>query len=359
MATVIAGKSLMVANDWRSAAVPRLMDEPLEFSPFLRPQVWGGDALGRFFGKAAASVPIGESWEVSGLPEHPSIVMNGSLAGQSLTDLWNQRSRELSGRPLASTVFPLFVKWLDCREYLSVQVHPGDAMAREQLGQATGKSEVWVVVQAEPTARVYAGLRPGVTRDELVTRLNDGTVADCLHSFVPKVGDCISLPAGTVHAAGGGVVFAEVQQPSDLTFRLFDWNRVGLDGQPRQLHLEMAMQSMTWPQGPVSPTIPVPLECGCGVLGEQLLKAPAFELERYTLSDSLDQPHPGEMTIWMVLGGAAVLDGASYSPHRVLEQGSTVLLPAGARQVKWSAADLDRPCQLLCVRLPAHADASA
>jgi mannose-6-phosphate isomerase len=359
MATVSAEKRQMVANDWRSAARPCLVDEPLEFSPFLRPQVWGGDALSRDFGKAPASVPIGESWEVSGLPEHPSIVMNGSLAGQSLSDLWNQRAPELSGRPLASPVFPLFVKWLDCREYLSVQVHPGDAMAREQLGQATGKSEVWVVAQAEPTARVFAGLRSGVTRDELVSRLTDGTVADCLHSFVPKVGDCISLPAGTVHAAGGGVVFAEVQQPSDLTFRLFDWNRLGLDGQPRQLHLEMALRSITWPQAPVSPTIPVPLDCGSGVVGEQLLKAPAFELERYTLLSTLHQPHPGEMSIWMVLSGAAVLDGASHSPHRVLEQGSTVLLPAGARQVKWSAADLDKPCQLLCVRLPGQGDAVA
>ena len=353
MSSVVTEESLMVANDWRSAVTPEQIDEPLEFEAFQRTQVWGGDALSKLLGKPAADTPIGESWEVSGLAEHPSRIVSGTFAGQSLPDLWSRRSADLTGREHASPVFPLFVKWLDCRELLSVQVHPNDVFART-LGQVSGKSEAWVVVQAEPTARIYAGLRTGVTRDELVSRLNAGTVAECLHSFVPKVGDCISLPAGTIHSAGGGVVFAEVQQPSDVTYRLFDWNRVGLDGQPRPLHIDLAMQALMWPQGPVSPTIPLPLKCDRGAYGEVLLKSAAFDLERFTVRDSWSQPYSGEMTIWMVLDGAAVLDGSGYAPHQVLERGSTILLPAGVRGAKWAAADTNKPCRLLCVRLPRH-----
>jgi len=171
---------------------------------------------------------------------------------------------------------------------------------------------------------------------------------------VPKIGDCISLPAGTVHSAGGGVVFAEVQQPSDVTYRLFDWNRAGLEGQPRPLHIDMAMKSITWPQNPVSPVVPQPLTCQCGTIGERLLKTPAFQLERYTVQRTWPQPHSGEMTIWMVLDGAAVLDGAGYAPHQIFERGSTVLIPAAASGTTWAAAEAGRPCQLLCVRLPSQ-----
>lgn len=353
MSSVVTEESLMVANDWRSAVTPEQIDEPLEFEAFQRTQVWGGDALSKLLGKPAADTPIGESWEVSGLAEHPSRIVSGTFAGQSLPDLWSRRSADLTGREHPSPVFPLFVKWLDCRELLSVQVHPNDVFART-LGQVSGKSEAWVVVQAEPTARIYAGLRTGVTRDELVSRLKAGSVAECLHSFVPKVGDCISLPAGTIHSAGGGVVFAEVQQPSDVTYRLFDWNRVGLDGQLRPLHIDLAMQALMWPQGPVSPTIPLPLKCERGAYGEVLLKGAAFDLERFTVRDSWSQPYSGEMTIWMVLDGAAVLDGSGYAPHQVLERGSTILLPVGVRGAKWAAADTNKPCRLLCVRLPRH-----
>jgi mannose-6-phosphate isomerase len=351
MSSVITETS-MASNDWLSAAM-RPLDEPLEFASYLRPQVWGGTALERYLGKSLPGTePVGEAWEVSGLPQQPSIVMHGPFAGRTLSELWQTRGADLLGYRHPSATFPLFVKWLDCREYLSVQVHPNDRLAREELGQVSGKSEAWVVVHAEPTARVYAGLRAGLTREEMLAHIHAGTIADCLHSFVPRVGDCISLPAGTVHSAGGGVVFAEVQQPSDLTFRLYDWNRLGLDGQPRPLHLEMAMKSITWPQGPVSPVTPRPLAEMEGATGEALLQTFAFDIERYYVHGTCAHPHPGEMTIWMVLDGAAIFDGASYSPHRILEKGSTILIPAGVKHAQWSAADTHEPCCLLCLRLP-------
>ena len=337
------------------------LDEPLEFETYLRPQVWGGDALGRLLGKrGSGSEPIGEAWEVCGLSQHPSVVVGGMLAGQSLPELWRLHSATMTGtnRTSAAATFPLFVKWLDCRELLSVQVHPDDALARELLGETSGKTEAWVVISAEPTARVYAGLRAGVSRDEFLARLKDGTVAECLHSFTPRVGDCISLPAGTVHAAGGGVVFAEVQQPSDATFRLFDWNRLGLDGRPRTLHHERALHCISWPQLPVSPVAPQPLPVEAGNEGELLLKTSVFELERYTVRDEYQHPHSAELSIWMVLDGGAMLTTSAASP-RVLKRGSTVLLPAGVSNATWAAEEVKVPCRLLCIRLPAAAiDAS-
>lgn len=350
MSGAIREDSLM-ASDWRSTARTKHVDEPLIFDSFLRPQVWGGDALGREFGKnLAGQSRVGESWEISGLPEHPSVVARGTFAGKTLPDLW--ATHDLTGQETPEPSFPMLIKWLDCRDFLSVQVHPDAELAQQLSGQICGKSEAWVVVAAEPSSRVYAGLRDGVTAEELQSRLQNGTLVDCLHSFVPKVGDCISLPAGTVHSAGGGVVFAEVQQPSDLTFRLYDWNRPGADGKPRALHIDKALKSIVWPQGPVSPSVPSPLPCSHGAVGESLLQTEAFQLERFTITDSWSQPHSGEMTIWMVLNGALVLDGAGYSPHQVFERGSTVLIPAGVQGARWATATAGMPCQLLCIRLP-------
>ncbi|MDB5345699.1 MAG: yvyI [Schlesneria sp.] len=350
MARAITKAALMVAKDPGSSSISQPIDEPLQFKSILRPQVWGGSLLVEQFGKAGeTSIPIGESWEISGLPENASVVANGTFAGRTLAELWQQ---DVAGERKQTPTFPLFVKWLDCRGELSVQVHPNDKIAGEMLGHASGKSEAWIVVHAEPTARVYAGVKEGVTEQELVSRLDSGTVAECLHSFIPQVGDCISLPAGTIHSAGGGVVFAEVQQPSDVTFRLFDWNRLGLDGQPRQLHREMALKSITWPQGPVWPCVPRQIMSAPGCRCESLLRTADFDLERYTLQSTISLPRQGEMTIWMVLGGAAILDQPGQGSQLRLERGSTILMPPGVRNTKWSAAEAGKSCQLLCVRLP-------
>lgn len=332
-----------------------LLHSPMEFEPFLRSQVWGGDAFYRLFGKGNSSGLIGESWEVCGLPQNPSVTTGGALAGQQLPTLWRDRFTELVGVEADPGVngggtFPLLVKWLDCRGLLSVQVHPNDALAAELLNESCGKTEAWVVVEAEPTARIYAGLKQGVSEAELVKRLRDGTVEECLHSFVPKVGDCISLPAGTIHAAGGGIVFAEVQQSSDATFRLFDWNRVGLDGRRRALHQDQALRCLTWPQNPVNPVTPASIPECAGTGGESLLKTAYFELDRFRVKDAWRLPYAGEMSIWMVLDGVAVLSAGATS--RILKRGATILLPAGVSDASWAAEDPENPCQLLAIRLP-------
>lgn len=354
-----------------------VISHPLTFEPILQPRVWGGDLLQSLLGKRfSGSEPVGESWEVCGLADCPSRVNRGPLAGESLAELWNYRRWDLMGvtdklseadnksaaapcEASASLVdiasreqFPLLIKWLDCRERLSVQVHPNDEMARTLLGQPNGKSEAWVVIHAYDNSRVFAGLKPGVTRAALESHVADGSVEQCLHAFVPRVGDCISLPAGTIHAASG-VLLAEVQQPSDTTFRLYDWNRLEVNGQPRSLHCERALQATAWPQPAIHPQTPTPLPFGpSGTGGELLLQTPFFHLERFTVTDLWTQPHVGEMTIWMVLAGSAELLDAGNDASHPLNCGSTVLIPAASGLLMWRSRNADSPCTLLCVRLP-------
>lgn len=314
--------------------------EPLVFEPYLRPQVWGGRNLERDWGKPLpAQGFFGESWEISGHGHHVSRVAEGPLRGELLTELWAERGPEILGRP-APGQFPLLVKLLDCQELLSVQVHPSDQVAAELLGEEFGKTEAWVVLSAGSEGRIYAGLRPGTTRAELERRLDDGTVAECLHCFAPKPGDCILLSAGTVHAVGGGVVIAEVQQSSDATFRLFDWNRLGTDGKPRPLHREQALRSIDWSAGRVLPV------CGMTipglpdrVLGELLVTCDYFELSRFTLLGPMPMPFGARLSIWIVLKGLAELQSGSGAYRRVLHAGETVLVPALAGSLLWNPAE--------------------
>jgi mannose-6-phosphate isomerase len=220
--------------------------------------VWGGRRLAEVLGKPLPTAErYGEAWEVSDHASHSSCVDHGPLAGHTLRDLMRRCRDELLG-PAANghTAFPLLVKLLDANDWLSIQVHPDDEAARVlwpgELGGG-GKTEAWFILDAAPASRVYAGLRPGVDEPRLREALARGTVADCLHSFTPHPGDCLFLKAGTVHAVGGGVLMAEVQQTSDATFRLFDWNRRDAAGRSRPLHVEQALACIDWNQGPVQP----------------------------------------------------------------------------------------------------------
>ena len=224
--------------------------------------------LGEQFGKRLPDPEqtYGESWEVSGHPHHPSTIAEGEFQGRTLPEVFAERRVDILGAVNRFEQFPLLVKLLDCQRTLSVQVHPDDVTAQQMLGEVNGKTEMWVVLESGPEAVIYAGFKPGVGRDELVRRLRDGTVEECLHSFKPKVGDCVFMPAGLVHAVGGGVVMAEVQQASDATFRLYDWSRVDpATGQPRKLHIEEALQAIHFDLAPGRPTTPTPLESEFGV----------------------------------------------------------------------------------------------
>ena len=208
--------------------------DPLVFEPYFRPQIWGGRRLERYLGRPLpGDGTFGEAWVLSTQALHVSRVAEGPYQGVLFTDLWKEQANALTGQARPASQFPLLLKYLDCPGPLSIQVHPNNEIADRLRPGELGKTEAWVVLNADPAARVYAGLRPGVTQDRLEECLADGSLADCLHSFVPRKGDCVFFNAGTVHAVGGGVLMAEVQQTSDATFRLFDWNRLGTDGKPR------------------------------------------------------------------------------------------------------------------------------
>jgi mannose-6-phosphate isomerase len=229
---------------------------PLRFHPFLRPMVWGGRKLGEVLHKPLDSnQAYGESWEVSDHPLHESVVATGPAAGKTLRQLMEENRDDLLGSPAQRyQKFPWLIKFLDAKDWLSVQVHPDEnAVAKLWPGEGS-KTEAWFVLDAAPGSRIYAGLRPGVDEKKLRAALATGKVTECLHDFEPQPGDCVFLPAGTVHAVGGGVLMAEIQQTSDATFRLFDWNRRDAQGKSRPLHIEQSMASIHWDQGPVQPT---------------------------------------------------------------------------------------------------------
>jgi mannose-6-phosphate isomerase len=314
--------------------------DPLVFEPYLRPQVWGGRRLGDQLGKALpGGGTYGEAWELSGHPHHVSRVAEGPFKGIGLNDLCSKHGREIFGKA-RSGPFPLLIKLLDCHDWLSIQVHPTDAIAEQLRPGELGKTEAWIVLGVQPEGKIYAGLKPGVNRAVLTKHLEAGTTDQCLHAFTPKPGDCIFLPAGTVHAVGGGIVMAEVQQTSDATFRLFDWNRLGTDGKPRALHLEESLASIDWQAGPVHPVVGKPLtDLPAGITGEHLVNCPFFQLTRYRLAQNATLPAGAGISIWMVLAGDAELSQASGPYRRRFRQGETVLIPTSAGVCRWASRD--------------------
>jgi mannose-6-phosphate isomerase len=222
--------------------------EILQFDSIYQERVWGGRGLAESFGRALPSGSlVGESWEIVDRPDAQSFVRGGPLARQSLRGLIEAHSREIMGpRWPAARPFPVLVKWLDCRERLSLQVHPPKGQAAALGGEP--KTENWFIAGAGPDAALIVGLRPGVTREQFERALADGTLETCVHRFPVAAGDSILVPSGTVHAIDRGSLILEIQQNSDTTYRVYDWGRTGLDGKPRQLHLREALASILWDQ---------------------------------------------------------------------------------------------------------------
>jgi mannose-6-phosphate isomerase len=227
---------------------------PLVFEPRFKERVWGGRNLERLYGKALPpQAPIGESWEISDRPGDASVIANGPLAGRDLRWLMEQHGSEVLGAaaPTPSGRFPLLVKILDAQQDLSLQVHPPAEKAAALGGEP--KTEMWFFTECQPGAMIYAGLKSRVTRDEFFQRLADGTVAECVHRLPVQAGDATFLPSGRLHALGAGCVLFEIQQNSDTTYRVFDWNRLGLDGRPRELHIQESLECMDYHD--VQPTL--------------------------------------------------------------------------------------------------------
>jgi mannose-6-phosphate isomerase len=218
---------------------------PLTFQPIFKERVWGGRSLERFYGKKLPPArPIGESWEISDRTGDASVIADGPLAGKDLRWLMEHHADELLGsaEPAGQNHFPLLCKILDAQEKLSLQVHPPAHKATELGGEP--KTEMWYIADAAPGAELFVGLKRGVTRADFERKVRDGSVADCFHRIPVRAGDSMFLPSGRVHAIGAGLVIFEIQQNSDTTYRVFDWNRVGLDGKPRELHIAESLASI-------------------------------------------------------------------------------------------------------------------
>lgn len=216
---------------------------PLLFEDNFHDTVWGGHRLKPLKGLPADDEPVGESWEVSAVPSSTSVVKNGPLHGRDLNSLTQEYGELMLGKAVFQRYhgeFPLLVKFIDAQKDLSIQVHPNDALARERHN-CFGKTEMWYVMKAEPGACLYSGLSEPISRYEYEHRVADGSICEVLAKHEVKAGDVFFIPAGRIHAICGGILLAEVQQSSDVTYRIFDYNRPGLDGRPRQLHTEQAV----------------------------------------------------------------------------------------------------------------------
>ncbi|MFO0013509.1 MAG: type I phosphomannose isomerase catalytic subunit [Planctomycetota bacterium] len=309
---------------WQSMFTP---DHPLRFAPLFRSYLWGGQRLAAQLGKKLPDEGIwAESWEIVDHREGESVVCEGAFAGLTLRQLIEEHPHAMLG-PAATPAegrdrFPLLLKYLDCQRDLSVQVHPDDVYGARMTLPDRGKTEAWYVLEADPGAVVYAGLKEGVTRSDLELAIAQGATERCLHQLHPKTGDCIFIPAGTVHALGAGLIVAEIQQSSDCTFRLYDWNRLDANGSPRPLHIAQALEVIDFDRGPVSIATPR----GTDTAGQSIL----VDCDRFQL---LECKGPGRFPLPATTFSIVTLPAGTGTietsrEHHRLSRGESLLIPS-------------------------------
>ncbi|MFU8892250.1 MAG: type I phosphomannose isomerase catalytic subunit [Luteolibacter sp.] len=293
---------------------------PITFSPVYMERVWGGRELERVYGRSLpeSGKPYGEAWEIVDREEAQSVVDHGPLAGKTLHQLWTNHRDEIFGADLPdSERFPILLKILDARDDLSIQVHPPTHLA-ERLG-GEPKTEMWVIADCDPGAKLYVGLKNGVDRAAFENAIRNGSVADCVHAIEPHPGDSIFIPSGRLHAIGAGFLIHEIQQNSDTTYRVFDWNRHGLDGKPRELHVEPSLASIDFED--FEPQMDSPI-------GATLADCPYFKTERIDLAEGreLASQDTDRFAIFSILNGTFhAMDGRAFT------RGRSLLLPKGAK----------------------------
>lgn len=306
--------------------------QPIRFAPLLKRIRWGGRRLGTVLGKPlGAERDYAESWEISDHRSDQSVVSRGAFSGWTLQRLVRECSADLLGQDSHLIEFPLLIKYLDACDRLSLQVHPTDTQAKCFLPGENGKTEAWVILEVAPSSKIFAGLRSGVTRDDLQRALDRGQIEGCLHSFAAEPGQCVFVPAGTIHAIDAGILLAEVQQSSDITFRLHDWGRLGTDGRPRPIHVREALDCIDFTRGPVSPIVPHPVPLATHV-AEDLVACPYFVMRRHATAAAFELPNDNRFRIAMLLSGNGELETMlGVEPIRT---GDTVLIPAACPAVR-------------------------
>lgn len=296
---------------------------PVKFKPVYVDKIWGGNKLSIQYDRELPSNRVGESWEVSAQENGLSTVENGPQKGKTIQALIDEWGEALLGKTTQNHKFPLLVKVIDAQDVLSVQVHPNKE-AVNRFGGAT-KTEMWIVLHAEPDAVLYCGLKAGTDEEKLRRAIKDGNCQDYLNEIPVKAGDAVYIPVGTVHAIGAGLLLYEIQETSDTTYRLYDWNRVGDDGKPRQLHLEEAFATINYAANQS-------LIDGLTIIDRQvertiLVSCPYFTCEKIKINDRANwttTTHSFEI-LTVTTGKATIIYGES---ELVVEEGRSVLLPS-------------------------------
>ncbi len=279
-------------------------------------RVWGGRELARVYGRDLPDPvnPFGESWEIVDRENEQSVVDVGTHAGSTLHDLWTRQREEIFGEGFSDHPrFPILVKVLDARDDLSIQVHPPVDLAAALDGEP--KTEMWFIAACSPGAKLYVGLKAGVTRAAFEQAIAEGTVADVVHAITPQVGDSIFIPSGRLHAIGAGFLIHEIQQNSDTTYRVFDWNRLGLDGKSRELHVRESLASIDFHD--FEPTMDTPT-------GSNLASCDYFKTDHRSLElgETITNPRDDRFSIVSVVDGLLESTGGRCFP-----KGSFILLP--------------------------------
>ncbi len=310
---------------------------PLIFQPIFKDRIWGGRELERLYAKKIPAGQIGEAWEISDRPGDASVIANGPFAGKDLRWLMENHATKILGdaKPAAAGRFPLLCKILDAREKLSLQVHPPASKAAELKGEP--KTEMWFIADAAPGASLYVGLKHGVTRAEFEQKIADGSVADCFHRIPVQAGDTMFLPSGRVHAIGDGLVIFEIQQNSDTTYRVFDWNRVGLDGQPRELHVAQSLASIDF--NDFEPKLVASKYLSAANFKfRHLVQDPLFEVQEIVFENAGSLVLAGQyLRIIAVIKGSATVIGGENKISVELKPGQFCLIPACLKGVEIKA----------------------
>ncbi len=325
---------------------------PILLQPVYKEYIWGGDRLIHEFHRRLNAGIYAEAWEIADHPDGRTRIINGPDAGATLAEAIAHRGPELLGAGRTDKTFPLLVKLIDARETLSVQVHPNDEAAARFGGEA--KSEMWYVLSATPDAHIYSGFKPGVGPAEFEQARAAGTIPALLQRFPARPGMVFNTPGGRVHAIGAGCLLLEVQQDANTTYRLYDWDRLDKDGQPRRLHLEQALRVIDWnltgtPVAPILPEVPQP----GGLVTRLLLDDPHFHVEEWTVDAPCQVRHDAR-SFWILFP----VDGdvrikTPGQPAMILQRRSTCLLPAAlASFTLQPAREGSGPARLLAIRQP-------
>lgn len=290
---------------------------PLRFNPVYKDYIWGGDRIPKLYNRNQPDGIYAESWEISTHPDGATTIANGPLAGKTLGDLLPESKMELLGSNVKGDDFPLLIKLIDARDVLSVQVHPNDGNAAAVGGHA--KTEMWYFLEGDPNAQIYCGLKPGIGKEEFLQAMEDKTFVDVLQAIPAVPGEAVFVPGGRVHAIDTGCLILEIQQNSNTTYRIYDWERVGADGTPRDTHIDKALQVIDWESNG---------DPHCEIRGTTIQRCDYFQLDRFELNSEEMFPVTGESfhALFIAEGGGTIRwEGGEEE----LAPGQSWLVPAG------------------------------